>query len=146
MIQQVVISAYEETPKRTLITFVMIVGLSFTLIPFFLGFTDQGLFLLRQFLGNNPPLVQASRPVIQILSCLPLLLAVQNTFQGLLIHQGKNWFINLATMVAATFTLVVCGSLIFTKHSGATSAAYGMLAGVISEIVVLLCVLKSKLG
>ncbi|HEY9802578.1 MAG TPA: hypothetical protein V6D25_19605 [Leptolyngbyaceae cyanobacterium] len=144
MIQQVVISAYEETPKRTLITFVMIVGLSFTVIPFFLGFTDQGLFLLRQFLGNNPSLVQASRPVIQILSCLPLLLAVQNTFQGLLIHKGKNWFINLATIVAATSTLSVCGSLIFTQHSGATSAAYGMLAGVISEIMVLLFALKRK--
>jgi hypothetical protein len=137
MIQQVVISAYEETNKRTLVTFVMIVGLTFTLIPFFLGFTNQGLFLLRQFLGNNSSLVEASRPVIQILSCFPLLVALQNTFQGLLIHKGKNWFINIATVVAASFTLVVCGSLIFTRHGGATSAAYGMLAGVISEIIVL---------
>ncbi|HBW28838.1 MAG TPA: hypothetical protein DEF48_01840, partial [Nostoc sp. UBA8866] len=104
----------------------------------------QGLFLLRQFLGNNPSLVEASRPVIQILSCFPLLLALQNTFQGLLIHKGKNWFINLATVVAATFTLVICGSLIFTKHSGATSAAYGMLAGVMSEIIVLFLALQSK--
>ncbi|BAY72143.1 hypothetical protein ACN23B_05845 [Anabaena sp. FACHB-709] len=144
MIQQVVISAYEETSRRTLAAFVIIVGLSFTLIPFFLGFTDQGLFLLRQFLGNNPSLVEASRPVIQILSCFPLLLALQNTFQGLLIHKGKNWFINLATVVAATFTLVICGSLIFTKHSGATSAAYGMLAGVMSEIIVLFLALQSK--
>ncbi|MBF2070592.1 hypothetical protein [Fischerella thermalis] len=144
MIQQVVISAYEETSKRTLATFVIIVGLSFTLIPFWLGYTEQGLFLLGQFLGNNPSLVKASRPVIQILSCFPLLLALQNTFQGLLIHKGKNWFINLATVVAATFTLVICGSLIFTKHSGATSAAYGMLAGVISEIIVLFFALKRK--
>ncbi|BAY19599.1 hypothetical protein NIES21_54630 [Anabaenopsis circularis NIES-21] len=144
MIQQVVISAYEETSQRTLAAFVIIVGLSFTLIPFLLGFTDQGLFLLRQFLGNNPSLVEASRPVIQILSCFPLILALQNTFQGLLIHKGKNWFINLATVVAATFTLVVCGSLIFTKHSGATSAAYGMLAGVMSEVIVLFFALKKK--
>jgi progressive ankylosis protein len=144
MIQQVVISAYEETSKRTLVAFVMIVGLSFTLIPLFLGFTEQGLFLLREFLGNNPALVAASRPIIQILSCLPLLLAMQNTFQGLLIHKGKNWLINLATLVSATLTLVVCGSLIFTGHSGATSAAYGMLAGVISEIIVLFFALQSK--
>ncbi|HIK05355.1 MAG TPA: hypothetical protein IGS40_11685 [Trichormus sp. M33_DOE_039] len=144
MIQQVVISAYEETSKRTLAAFLIIVGLSFTFIPFWLGYTEQGLFLLRQFLGNNPSLVAASRPVIQILSCLPLLLALQNTFQGLLIHKGKNWLINLATVVAATFTLVVCGSLIFTKHSGATSAAYGMLAGVISEIIVLFFALQRK--
>ncbi|MBD2456335.1 hypothetical protein H6G80_19935 [Nostoc sp. FACHB-87] len=144
MIQQVIISAYEETSRRTLVAFVMIVGLSFTFIPFFLGFTDNGLFLLRQFLGNNPSLVEASRPVIQILSCFPLLLALQNTFQGLLIHRGKNWFINIATVVAATFTLVVCGSLIFTRHSGATSAAYGMLAGVISEIIVLFFALQRK--
>ncbi|BAU05897.1 hypothetical protein NIES592_07745 [Fischerella major NIES-592] len=144
MIQQVIISAYEETSRRTLVAFVMIVGLSFTFIPFFLGFTDNGLFLLRQFLGNNPSLVEASRPVIQILSCLPLLLALQNTFQGLLIHRGKNWFINIATVVAATFTLVVCGSLIFTRHSGATSAAYGMLAGVISEIIVLFFALQRQ--
>ncbi|BAY73132.1 hypothetical protein DSM107007_23930 [Nostoc sp. PCC 7120 = FACHB-418] len=144
MIQQVVISAYEETSRRTLAAFVIIVGLSFTLIPFFLGYTDQGLFLLRQFLGNNPSLVNASRPVIQILSCLPLLLALQNTFQGLLIHKGKNWFINLATLVAAILTLVVCGTLIFTRHSGANSAAYGMLAGVIGEIIVLFFALQSK--
>ncbi|HLP89317.1 MAG TPA: hypothetical protein VK184_12090 [Nostocaceae cyanobacterium] len=144
MIQQVVISAYEETAKRTLVAFVIIVGFSFTLIPFFLGFTNQGLFLLRQFLGNNPSLIEASRPVIQILSCLPLLLALQNTFQGLLIHKGRNWFINLATLVAAIFTLLVCGILIFTQHGGATSAAYGMLAGVTSEIIVLLFALRSK--
>ncbi|MBE9004542.1 hypothetical protein IQ259_05720 [Fortiea sp. LEGE XX443] len=144
MIQQVVISVYEETSKRTLAAFVIIVGLSFTLIPFWLGYTEQGLFLLRQFLGNNPPLVEAARPVVQILSCLPLLLALQNTFQGLLIHKGKNWFINLATLVAAIFTLVVCGSLIFTRHSGATSAAFGMLAGVISEVVVLFLALQRK--
>jgi progressive ankylosis protein len=144
MIQQVVISAYEETSRRTLVAFVIIVGLSFTLIPFLLGFTDQGLFLLGQFLGNNSSLVEASRPVIKILSCFPLLLALQNTFQGLLIHKGKNWLINLATLVAATLTLVICGSLIFTGHSGATSAAYGMLAGVMSEIIVLFLALQSK--
>ncbi|MCM0592344.1 MAG: hypothetical protein KA716_19925 [Gloeotrichia echinulata DEX184] len=142
MIQQVVITAEKETSKRTLMTFVAIVGLSFTLIPLFLGFTDTGLWLLRQFLGNNPPLVAATRPVVQILSCLPLLLALQNTFQGLLIHRGKNWLINIATLIAAAFTLLICASLIFTQHSGATSAAYGMLAGIFSEIIVLFFALQ----
>ncbi|MFW9260285.1 hypothetical protein [Nostoc sp. CALU 546] len=144
MIQQVVISTYEETSKRTLVAFVVLVGLGFTVIPIFIGFTDKGLLLLGQFLGNNSSLVEAARPVVQILSFLPLLLALQNTFQGLLIHKGKNWLINLATVVAATFTLVVCGSLIFTRHSGANSAAYGMLAGVISEIIVLVFALQKK--
>ncbi|MDZ7994533.1 MAG: hypothetical protein RM022_024425 [Nostoc sp. EfeVER01] len=144
MIQQVVISTYEETSRRTLVAFVALVGLGFTVIPIFLGFTDKGLLLLGQFLGNNSSLVEAARPVVQILSFLPLLLALQNTFQGLLIHKGKNWLINLATVVAATFTLVVCGSLIFTRHSGANSAAYGMLAGVISEIIVLVFALQKK--
>ncbi|XHR84481.1 MAG: hypothetical protein ACFKPT_09380 [Gloeotrichia echinulata GP01] len=134
--------ARAETSKRTLMTFVAIVGLSFTLIPLFLGFTDTGLWLLRQFLGNNPPLVAATRPVVQILSCLPLLLALQNTFQGLLIHRGKNWLINIATLIAAAFTLLICASLIFTQHSGATSAAYGMLAGIFSEIIVLFFALQ----
>ncbi|MGJ5628745.1 hypothetical protein [Nostoc sp. CALU 1950] len=144
MIQQVVISTYEETSRRTLVAFVVLVGLGFTVIPIFIGFTDKGLLLLGQFLGNNSSLVEAARPVVQILSFLPLLLALQNTFQGLLIHKGKNWLINLATVVAATFTLVVCGSLIFTRHSGANSAAYGMLAGVISEIIVLVFALQKK--
>ncbi|MDM9585391.1 hypothetical protein [Nostoc sp. GT001] len=144
MIQQVVISTYEETSRRTLVAFVALVGLGFTVIPIFIGFTDKGLLLLGQFLGNNSSLVEAARPVVQILSFLPLLLALQNTFQGLLIHKGKNWLINLATVVAATFTLVVCGSLIFTRHSGANSAAYGMLAGVISEIIVLVFALQKK--
>ncbi|ODH00281.1 hypothetical protein A4S05_33830 [Nostoc sp. KVJ20] len=144
MIQQVVISTYEETSRRTLVAFVALVGFGFTVIPIFLGFTDKGLLLLGQFLGNNSSLVEAARPVVQILSFLPLLLALQNTFQGLLIHKGKNWLINLATVVAATFTLVVCGSLIFTRHSGANSAAYGMLAGVISEIIVLVFALQKK--
>ncbi len=144
MIQQVVISTYEETDRRTLVAFVVIVGLSFTLIPIFLGFTDKGLLLLGQFLGNNTSLVEAARPVVQILSFLPLLLALQNTFQGLLIHRAKNWYINIATFVAAAFILIVCGSLIFTKHSGATSAAYGMLAGTVSEIMVLFFALQQK--
>ncbi|NMF61646.1 hypothetical protein DP113_27270 [Brasilonema octagenarum UFV-E1] len=144
MVQQVVISSYEETSKRTLITFVIIVGLGFTSIPFFLGFTDKGFSLLRQFFGDNPTLVEAARPVVQILSCFPFLLALQNTFQGLLIHWAKNWFINLATIIAASFTLIVCGSLIFAGHSGATSAAYGMIAGIIGEILVLLFALQHR--
>jgi progressive ankylosis protein len=144
MVQQVVISSYEETSKRTLATFVILVGLSFTSIPFFLGFTSPGFSLLRQFFGDNPSLIEAALPVIQVLSCLPLLLALQNTFQGLLIHRAKNWFINFATLVATALTLIVCGTLIFTKHSGATSAAYGMIAGLVGEILVLMFVLKGK--
>ncbi|WP_414567980.1 hypothetical protein [Nostoc sp. CCY 9925] len=144
MVQQVVISSYEETSKQTLATFVVLVGLGFTSIPFFLGFTSQGFSLLRQFFGDNPSLVKAAIPVIQVLSCLPLLLALQNTFQGLLIHRAKNWFINLATLIAAALTLIVCGSLIFTGHSGATSAAYGMIAGIVSEILVLIFALQRQ--
>ncbi|AFZ61094.1 hypothetical protein H6G54_28595 [Anabaena cylindrica FACHB-243] len=144
MVQQVVISSYEETSKRILAAFVVLVGLGFTSIPLFLGFTSQGFSLLRQFFGDNPSLVEAALPVIQVLSCLPLLLALQNTFQGLLIHRAKNWFINLATLVAAALTLIVCGSLIFTGHSGATSAAYGMIAGIVGEILVLIFVLQHK--
>jgi O-antigen/teichoic acid export membrane protein len=120
------------------------VGFGFTVIPIFLGFTDKGFLLLGQFLGNNTSLVEAARPVVQILSFFPLLLALQNTFQGLLIHRAKNWFINLATLVAAAFTLIVCGSMIFTRHSGSTSAAYGMLAGTFSEIIVLFFALQRK--
>ncbi|MHC0067277.1 hypothetical protein ACWATR_30940 [Nostoc sp. UIC 10890] len=144
MVQQVVISSYEETSKQTLATFVVLVGLGFTSIPLFLGFTSQGFSLLRQFFGDNPSLVEAAIPVIQVLSCLPLLLALQNTFQGLLIHRAKNWFINLATLIAAALTLIVCGSLIFTGHSGATSAAYGMIAGIVSEILVLIFALQRQ--
>ncbi|MBD2560611.1 MULTISPECIES: hypothetical protein [Nostoc] len=144
MVQQVVISSYEETSKQTLATFVVLVGLGFTSIPFFLGFTSQGFSLLHQFFGDNPSLVEAAIPVIQVLSCLPLLLALQNTFQGLLIHRAKNWFINLATLIAAALTLIVCGSLIFTGHSGATSAAYGMIAGIVSEILVLIFALQRQ--
>ncbi|BAZ30357.1 hypothetical protein NIES4074_28130 [Cylindrospermum sp. NIES-4074] len=144
MVQQVVISSYEETSKRTLTTFVVLVGLSFTSIPFFLGFTNQGFSLLSQFFGDNPTLVKATLPVIQVLSGLPLLLTLQNTFQGLLIHSAKNWFINLATVVAAALTLIVCGSLIFTGHSGATSAAYGMMTGIVGEIIVLFFAIQRK--
>jgi progressive ankylosis protein len=144
MVQQVVISSYEETSKRTLATFVVVVGLIFTSIPFFLGFTSQGFSLLRQFFGDNPSLIEAALPVIQVLSCLPFLFTLQNTFQGLLIHRAKNWFINLATLVGAALTLIVCGSLIFTAHSGATSAAYGMIAGIVGEIIVLIFALQRK--
>ena len=144
MVQQVVISSYEETSKRTLATFVVLVGLVFTSIPFFLGFTSQGFSLLRQFFGDNPSLIEAALPVIQVLSSLPLLFTLQNTFQGLLIHRAKNWFINLATLVGAALTLIVCGSLIFTGYSGATSAAYGMIAGIVGEIVVLIFALQRK--
>ncbi|WP_337884505.1 hypothetical protein [Fischerella thermalis] len=146
MVQQVVISSYEETSNQTLISFVVLVGLGFTSIPFFLGFTDIGFSFMRQFFGDNPTLVEAARPVVQILSGLPFLLALQNSFQGLLIHWAKNWFINLSTMVAAGFTLIVSGSLIFTGHSGATSAAYGMIAGIVVEILVLLFALQHKLS
>ncbi len=137
MVQQIVISHIEQVSISVLFRFTLIVGLACSLILSFLGLTPWGDVLLNLYLGQNPDLLSAVRPVISYASLFPLMLAFQNAIQGWLITRKQNWLINLATLMGVLVMLSLCWSFIQAGFSGALAAAWAMLLGALLEITVL---------
>jgi progressive ankylosis protein len=137
MVQQVVISSAGEARKKELVQFVLLVGTSCSALLFLLGFARAGGALLGAFLGKHDELVLAAAPVVRIAAIFPLLLAVQNALQGLLIRAGRNWRINSATLAGVATTLGVALALVRAGRPGAFSAAWAMVAGASIEILLL---------
>lgn len=137
MVQQIVISHVERVSTALLLRFTLIVGLACSLLLAGLGLTPWGDTLLNLYLGNNPELLAAVRPVVRYTSLFPLLLAFQNAIQGLLITRKQNGLINLATLIGVGVMLSLCGFLIQAGLAGALAAAWAMLMGALIEMILL---------
>lgn len=137
MVQQIVIAHVEQVSIGLLLRFTLIVGISCSLVLGFLGWTPWGDAVLGLYLGHQPALLSAVRPVIGYASVFPLMLAFQNAIQGLLITRKQNWLINLATLMGVLVMLSLCWHFIQTGWSGALAAASAMLLGALIEIILL---------
>lgn len=141
MVQQIVISHVERVSLSLLLRFTLIVGLACSLVLGFLGLTPWGDALLGLYVGQNPELLSAVRPVVRFAALFPLLLAFQNAIQGLLISRKQNWFINIATLIGVLLMLMLCWWFIHMGLPGALGAAWAMLLGVVAELTLLAVVL-----
>jgi hypothetical protein len=102
-----------------------------------LGASGPGRAGIAAFVGGDPGLVEAAVPAVLICSLVPLLVAVQNGCQGLLIGGGSTRAVNGGAWVGtaallATAALGVAGGL-----GGATAAAIAMVVGYAAELAVL---------
>lgn len=137
MVQQIVISSAGKATRGTIVRFVIMVGAGCSAVLCVIGFTPFGARLLGGLLGEHGDLVAAALPVVRIAALFPLLLAAQNALQGLLIRAGRSWRVNGATLAGGAATLSISAFLVSSGRAGATSAAWGMVAGIGLEILVL---------
>lgn len=137
MVQQVVIASSRETTQDRLYKFVFAVGLGCSAVLAVLAFTPGGAEFVSGALGGDGAIVQKAAPVVQIAVLFPLLLALQNAFQGMSILRGNNWRVNVATVAGVACTLSVAAALVGAGRPGASSAAWAMVAGVALEVLVL---------
>lgn len=141
MVQQIVISHIEEVALNVLLQFTGVVGSFCCLLLGFLAFTPWGEMLLGLYVGQNHALFLALQPVVGWATLFPLILALQNAIQGLLISQQRNWFINAATFLGVGVMLSLGWLCIRAGQPGALSAAWAMLLGSLVEVGFLTMVL-----
>lgn len=144
MVQQVVISSPGEATTSQLFQFVVLVGLTCSVLLAFFGFVPSGQNILAHFFGGDRALASAALPAVKVSAVFPLLLAVQNAFQGFLIRDGKTSWIQGATLAGVTMTLAIAWVLVAAGIRGATAAACAMVVGVSLEVAVLAIGLKCR--
>jgi len=137
MVQQIIIAHVREVRFETLLRFAATAGLWASGFMVLLAFSGAGGRLLLGLLGNQQELYATALPVLRIGCMLPLLVALQNACQGFCIVAGKNWRIQQATMGSLLTTLVVTFGLAEAGGSGTVSAIWGMMLGLLVEVLVL---------
>ena len=137
MVQQIIIAHVREVRFETLLRFAATAGLWASGFMVVLAFSGAGGRVLLGLLGNQRELYETALPVLRIGCLLPLLVAMQNACQGFCIVGGKNWRIQQATMGSLLMTLLVTFGLAEAGVSGTVSAIWGMMLGLLTEVLVL---------
>jgi progressive ankylosis protein len=136
MVQQIVIKYRHQVRDRQLLLFAISVGGLCSLLLLLLSTTGVGDQLVQGFMGGDRPLASQIRPVLQVCSLVPLLVATQNATQGFLISEGQTGSVNLATWLGAAVLLGVASSLV--GFGGAMAAAIAMVSAITIEVSCLL--------
>jgi hypothetical protein len=137
MVQQLIIAHVREVRFETLLRFAATAGLWASGLMVVLAFSGAGGRVLLGLLGNQQELYATALPVLRIGCLLPLLVALQNACQGFCIVAGKNWRIQQATMGSLLTTLLVTLGLSEAGFSGTVCAIWGMMLGLLAEVLVL---------
>lgn len=137
MIQQVIIRNRADVPARTLAWFVFSVGGVASAILLLLSTTLLGRSLVSAFVGFDDSLFQRILPVLLLSSIIPMLVALQNAVQGLLIGNGRTQRVNIATWVGTGILLGSAMIAVNLQLPGATSAVIAMVLAMATETAVL---------
>jgi O-antigen/teichoic acid export membrane protein len=142
MVQQIIIKYRHQVSDRILLKFTLTVGLICSLVLLIMGNSAVGDAMLTAFVGNDRPLVASIKPVLQICTIIPLLVAVQNATQGFLVSAGRTGTVNLSTWLGTGMLLLVATIAVNSGIQGAIAAAMAMVLALSIEITCLL--LKSR--
>jgi progressive ankylosis protein len=142
MIQQIIIKYRHKLPDRQLLKFTLTVGFVCSLVLLVMGNTAIGNGMIQAFVGNDRDLVNSIRPVLQICTLVPLLVALQNATQGFLVSAGRTGTVNLSTWLGTGTLLLVATLCISLQIPGALAAAIAMVSALAIEITCLF--LKSR--
>jgi progressive ankylosis protein len=134
MIQQIIIKYRHKLPDRQLLQFTLTVGFVCSFVLLIMGNTSLGSGMIQAFVGNDPELVDRIRPVLQICTLVPLLVALQNATQGFLVSAGRTGTVNLSTWLGTGTLLLVATLCISLGLPGALAAAIAMVSALSIEI------------
>jgi hypothetical protein len=135
MVQQITIRYAAGVPPRTLLGFAASVGAVCGALLLLLALLGQ--LALGAFLAGDPVLVDNARPVLFVCSLVPLEIALQNCYQGLLIARGVTRAVSLGAWVGTGVTLAACALGVFGGLPGAAAAAIAMAGGYAAELATL---------
>ena len=133
MVQQVLIRNRTRFHPSCLVAFVLSVGTVCTIVLLVMAATRPGAWLLDRFVGDDATLREAVRAVVFVCFPLPLLIAVQNACQGLLVAEGRSGKINQATYLGTCVLLAGATAGILAGYGGAFAAALSMVGAILVE-------------
>jgi progressive ankylosis protein len=142
MVQQMIIKYRHQVSDRQLLKFTLTVGLMCSFVLFIMGNTPMGGGMMRAFVGNDRDLVDNIRPVLQICTWVPLLVALQNATQGFLVSAGRTGTVNFSTWLGTGTLLLVATIGVSRDMSGALAAGIATVFSLSIEITCLF--LKSR--
>lgn len=134
MVQQVVIHNHATCDGKTLLRFVVTVGAVCSLVLVGVAYGPFGTDLLAAFVGHDAALVDAVQPVMAFGVVVPMLVAVQNALQGVLIASAQTRRVNAATWLGAIMLLCAAAIATHAGIGGAVSAVVAMIGGLLVEI------------
>lgn len=134
MVQQLTIRHQATTPIARLGTFAASVGGVCATLVLLLGATPWGLAGLSAFLGQDAALVAAARPTVLACAAIPLLVALQNFAQGMLIARGATWGVSRGAWIGVGTGLACATWGVWQGLPGAATAASAMALGYIAEL------------
>ncbi|MEB3329518.1 MAG: hypothetical protein VKQ33_09835 [Candidatus Sericytochromatia bacterium] len=137
MVQQLTIRHHAHTPLARLLAFAASVGGACSGLVLLLGATTPGQAALGAFLGQDPSLLAAARPTVLACAVIPLLVALQNACQGLLIAGGATLAVSRGAWVGVGSGLACAATAVAWGAPGAATAAAAMALGYALELAAL---------
>lgn len=134
MVQQVVIRRHKEVARDTLLSFAASVGAPCTIFLFILAITSFGGALVGIFVGGDKALVERIQPVLVACALVPILVALQNAFQGFLIGRGSTRTVNIGAWIGAVVLLGTAFTAVSIGTGGALAAGIAMLVTLVFEV------------
>lgn len=132
MVQQVAIRN-GDLPEGAVLRFSAAVGVAASASLLAIGATGVGHALLRVFVGGDAALLAGVRPVLLLSVATPLLVAIKNGCQGLLIRTGRTHRVHAGTWVEAAVLLTSAGVGAYVGIPGAKAAALAMPLSLCAE-------------
>lgn len=135
MIQQLIIRNADDVNLSKLLGTSVIIGLVFSGVLLVLTFLPFGTTLIEYYAKDNHDLAVSMTHVLMLSSCLPLVMAIQNFLQGLLMHLSKTKPIGRSALIANTLLVIGAAMLAFNQ---AEASSFALLVSVSLVLEVLL--------
>ena len=142
MVQQVTIRHRAALPAPMLLGFALSVGAACSAGLLALGASPPGRAGVAAFVGGDPGLVEGVVPAVLVCALIPVLVAVQNGCQGLLIGGGATRAVNVGAWIGTAVLLGAATLAVVGGLPGATAAAIAMVVGYAAELAVLAVALR----
>jgi progressive ankylosis protein len=134
MVQQITIKYRHRIPDRQLLQFALTVGMMGALVLGLIGMSPIGMAIIQLFVGGDRELALQIRPVLWVCLINPLLVALLNAMQGMMVSEGRTGSVNLATWLGTGTLLAVASWGVHVGLPGAIAAAGAMLAASLVEV------------
>lgn len=134
MVQQVIIRHRGLASDALLLRFAISVGLTCSGLLLAAGATPAGATVLGAFVGHDPVLLAAIKPVVLLCAGVPLIIALQNAIQGFLIGDGRTGQVNMATWLGTALMLGAAAAAVAEGWPGALAAASAMGLALLVEV------------
>lgn len=139
MVQQMVISLLRDSQSYAVLRrFTVLVGVVAAGMLALTSVTPLAPLYLQRVIGLSGPLTEVVLPALQVSMLYPLLVAMQQQNQGLLIREGRTKAINLAAVFGTgAMIATLYASIRWLPWSGVFQAALAMQLGMVVELAVL---------